>query len=182
MTEPMERSLTDQSDKKQDVGCTPKSVPLMNTADEVALSDKEAVKRLPYAAVFLLRVGVTAAALWVLLTFVIGVYVCHSNEAYPMVKDGDLCLTLRPAELKAGDAVVYRSEGKTRFGRVVALSGDKVEISGEELLVNGENLMIPAVYPTDDEGSSITYPYRVPDECVFILNAINEHGKKVHKK
>ena len=48
MTEPMERSLTDQSDKNQDVGCTPKSVPLMNTADEVALSDKEAVKRLPY--------------------------------------------------------------------------------------------------------------------------------------
>ena len=52
MTEPMERSLTDQSDKNQDVGCTPKSVPLMNTADEVALSDKEAVKRLPYAAFF----------------------------------------------------------------------------------------------------------------------------------
>ena len=170
MTEPMEHTITDQSHESKDTACPKMSDSSGKTTDEVTLSDKENRNRLPYAAAFLLRLGVTAAVLWLLLTFVVGVFVCHTNEAYPMIKDGDLCLTLRTAAPKAGDAVVYRSKGETRFGRVVALAGDSVEINDEVLLVNGENVMIPTVYPTAAEGSSITYPYRVPDGCVFILH------------
>lgn len=127
-------------------------------------------KKLPYAAAFALRIGAAAVAVWLLLTLVVGVYVCHDNASFPMVKDGDFCLTFRPAVLMAGDAVVYRSGGETRFGRVVALAGDRVEMTGDVLLVNGENVVIPTVYPTTAEGSSITYPYTVPEGCVFILH------------
>lgn len=174
MMEPMEHHPTDYSAGSMETadvdGRTKTSVLSEKTADGAALRDKEARKSLPYAAAFLLRVGVTAAVLWLLLTFVVGVYICHTNAAYPMIKDGDLCLTLRPASPKAGDAVVYRSEGETRFGRVVALEGDSVEINGEVVLVNGENVMIPAVYPTSAEDSSITYPYTVPEGCMFVLH------------
>ncbi len=174
MMEPMEHSVTDNSDESTETAEVTQdaetSVPSEKTADGTALSGKKARKPIPYAAAFLLRLGVTAAVLWLLLTFVVGVYVCHTNEAYPMIKDGDLCLTLRPSVPKTGDAVVYRSEGETCFGRVVALEGDIVEISGEVLLVNGENVMIPAVYPTDTEGSSINFPYTVPEGCIFILH------------
>ena len=174
MTEPMEHPLTDQSAETVETseadGSLPASVPSWETADGAALPGREVGMRLPYAAAFLLRVGVTAAAVWLLLTFVVGVYVCHTNTSYPMIKDGDLCLTFRPAAPKSGDAVVYRSEGETRFGRVVALEGDSVEINGEVVLVNGENVMIPAVYPTSAEDSSITYPYTVPEGCMFVLH------------
>lgn len=171
MTEhPLTNKSAESMETAEVAGRTQTSVPLGETAARTALPDQKVRKPLPYAAVFLLRVGVTAAALWLLLTFVVGVYVCHTNAAYPMIKDGDLCLTLRPATPKAGDAVVYRSEGETRFGRVVALAGDSVEIRDEELLVNGENVMISAVYPTAAEGSSITYPYTVPEGCLFVLH------------
>ena len=174
MTEPIEHPLTNHSAESMETAevarRTKTSVPSGKNADIATLTDKEVRKPLPYAAAFLARVGVIAAVLWLLLTFVVGVYVCHTNTSYPMIKDGDLCLTFRLAAPKVGDAVVYRSEGETRFGRVVALAGDSVEISGEVLLVNGENVMIPAVYPTTAEGSSIPYPYTVPEGCMFVLH------------
>ena len=86
MTEPMEHSLAEPSDESTEtaeaVGSLPTSVPSENNADSSALSGQAVRrKRLPYAAAFLLRVGVTAAVLWMLLTFVVGVYVCHTNTS-----------------------------------------------------------------------------------------------------
>lgn len=41
-----------------------------------------------YAISFLIKVAITAIALWVLLYWIAGVFVCHDNSAYPMIKDG----------------------------------------------------------------------------------------------
>ena len=123
-----------------------------------------------YAAVFFAKLAVTALICWALLTYVAGIYICHSNSSFPMIKDGDFCLTYRLGELKQGVAVVYKRNGKTCFGRVIAGSGDQVEILSDYITVNNYGIYENTVYPTSPEGSKITYPYTVPENCVFVLN------------
>ena len=57
-----------------------------------------------------------------------GVHICHDNSAYPTLRDGELCLTYRLADIKQGAMIVYKHDGKVKFGRVIAFGGDKVEI------------------------------------------------------
>lgn len=123
-----------------------------------------------YAVTFFLKIGLTVLAVWILLTYVGGVFMCHDNSAYPMIKDGDLVLTYRLDSLKQGDLAVYRQDEKVRFGRVIAFEGDVVDIVGDYVSVNGYGLFENTVYPTSAEGSAIAFPYTVPEGCVFVLN------------
>lgn len=123
-----------------------------------------------YAASFFIKIGVTALVLVLILRFIAGVHVCHSNSAYPTIRDGEFCLTYRLAELKQGTMIVYRLNGEVRFGRVIAFSGDSVSISQDFISVNDYGIADQAVYRTSPEGSAITYPYTVPNDCLFVLN------------
>ena len=123
-----------------------------------------------YAITFFVKLGVTAAVVMILLVFVVGIYVNHTNLSYPMIKDGDLCLTYKMAKLSEGDEIVYMDGDKVRFGRIVAMPGDTVDINDEAVLVNGYGVYEDTVYPTTKEGSSIDYPYTVPTDTVFVLN------------
>lgn len=116
------------------------------------------------------KIGITAAAVWLLLTFVAGVYVNHTNSSYPMIKDGDLCLTYKIGKPSQGDVVAYEHDGEIKFGRVIAFEGDTVEIRDDYITVNGYGIFEETVYPTSAEGSRITYPYTVPENSVFVLN------------
>ena len=42
---------------------------------------------------FLLKLVVIAVMTWAILHFVLGIYVVHSNDMYPALRDGDLCIT-----------------------------------------------------------------------------------------
>ena len=123
-----------------------------------------------YAISLLIKLGVTAAVITLLLTVFAGVYVCHNTSSYPMIKDGDLCLTSRLATLRQGDMIAYRDGGTIKFGRVLAFEGDTVEIMNDFVAVNGYGVYEETVYPTTPEGASIEFPYTVPDGCVFVLN------------
>ncbi len=123
-----------------------------------------------YAFSFFVKLLLTALVVWGLLTFVAGIHICHDNSAYPFIRDGDFCLTYRLSTLKHGTMIAYRQDGKTKFGRVIAMSGDKVEIFNDYIMVNDYGISENAVYPTSPEGSVISYPYSVPDNNVFVLN------------
>ena len=112
----------------------------------------------------------SALVLTVVFRFIAGIHVCHTNCAYPTIRDGEFCLTYRLAELKQGTMIVYRHDGEVRFGRVIAFSGDKVSIFNDFISVNDYGISENAVYPTSPEGSAISYPYQVPENCVFVLN------------
>ncbi|MBO4523818.1 MAG: signal peptidase I [Ruminococcus sp.] len=138
--------------------------------DSVASKPKKRRTAWNYAFSFLVKLLLTVLVVWGLLTFVAGIHICHDNSAYPFIRDGDLCLTYRLSTLKQGSMIVYKQDGKTKFGRVIAMSGDKVEIFNDYIMVNDYGISENAVYPTSPEGSSISYPYSVPDDCVFVLN------------
>lgn len=123
-----------------------------------------------YALKFFAKLTFTALALWILCTYIIGVFVNHSNSSYPMIKDGDLCITYRLGKLNQGDEVVYTFNSAVRYGRIVAFEGDVVDIKNDYITVNGYGVYEDMVYPTTSEGSSVEYPYKVPENCVFLLN------------
>ena len=123
-----------------------------------------------FAIEFFVKIGVTALIVLGLLIFVVGVYVNHSNSGYPMIKDGDLCLTFKKAKLALGDEIAYEQDGNIRFGRIVAMAGDNVDISDNTITVNGYGVFENAVYPTTAEGATINFPYTVSDGTVFVLN------------
>ena len=123
-----------------------------------------------YALSFLIKIGVTALIVWALLTWVVGLYVNHSNSSYPMLKDGDLCLTYKLGTVVRGDEVAYSYEGQIRFGRIVGTAGDVVDVNEGAITVNGYGVFEDAVYPTTAEGAKIAFPYTVPQDTVFVLN------------
>ena len=123
-----------------------------------------------YAISFFIKVFVTLIVLTVVFRFIAGIHICHTNCAYPTIRDGEFCLTYRLAELKQGTMIVYRHDGEVKFGRVIALGRDKVSIFNDFISVNDYGISENAVYPTSPDGSAISYPYQVPENCVFVLN------------
>ena len=119
---------------------------------------------------FFVKVGLTALVVWLLCSFVVGVYVNHNNSSYPMIKDGDLCLTYKLGALREGEAIAYINNGKVFFGRIVGMPGDTVDISENTITVNGYGVYENTVYPTTAEGATISFPYVVPSDSYFILN------------
>ena len=104
------------------------------------------------------------------MIFVVGIYINHSDSSYPMIKDGDLCITYKLGTILRDDEIAYQKDGKIRFGRVVGMPGDVVEITEENLTVNGYGVYENAVYPTTAEGAKIEFPYTVPADSYFVLN------------
>ena len=131
---------------------------------------KKKKSALHYAIEFFVKIAVTAIVITVLVIYVVGIYVNHSNSNYPMIKDGDLCITYKLGNLIVGDEIAYLHDGKVKFGRIVARSGDLVDLQEENLTVNGYGVYEDAVYPTTAEGATITFPYSVPADTFFVLN------------
>ncbi len=123
-----------------------------------------------FAIEFFIKIAITAAAVVILLVFVIGVHVNHGDSSYPMIKDGDLVITYKLGKPGAGEEIAYKHDGELKFGRIVAKEGDEVRITDQCITVNGYNIVEDVVYPTTAEGSAISYPYIVPQGTVFVLN------------
>lgn len=139
-------------------------------ASDAQMKPKKKRTAKSYAISFFIKVFVTLIVLTVVFRFIAGVHICHTNCAYPTIRDGEFILTYRLADLKQGTMIVYRRDGEVRFGRVIAFSGDKVNIFNDFISVNDYGISENAVYPTSPEGSAISYPYQVPENCVFVLN------------
>lgn len=137
---------------------------------EVSPAPKKKRTARDYALSFFIKLGVTGLVLAVLFCFVIGVHVCHTNSAYPTIRDGELCLTSRLSKPEQGDMVVYKRGDEVKFGRVIAFGGDSVNIVSDVVTVNGFGIADDAVYPTSTEGAAVGFPYTVPESCVFVLN------------
>ena len=129
---------------------------------------------LSYAIELLVKIVATVLLIWIVCTFVISVHVNHSNSAYPMIKDGDLCIGYRLGELREGDEVIYRHDDKICFGRIAAGEKDSVEIKDGYVSVEGYGVLESVVYETEPADYGVEYPYTVPEGAYFLLNDYRE--------
>ena len=113
-----------------------------------------------------------------LLGVVLLVTQAEGQDMFPAVKDGDLLIAYRLQRRWAqDDLVLYRQEGVLRLGRVAAVGGDVVMLEEDGTLrVNGTLHAGEVLYPTYPVGG-VTYPYTVPEGCLFILNDYRTHGR-----
>lgn len=120
----------------------------------------------------LVKLAVAAAVIWAAFTFVLGMSVHYGNNMYPAVHDGDLLVSFRMQKPFINAVVLYRVNGKTEVGRVIALEGSVVDISENgSLTVNGVTPSEEIFYATyQAENSPISFPYTVESGKVFILN------------
>lgn len=116
------------------------------------------------------RVVFIAAAAWLLFSQVFLLMQARGTDMFPAVKDGDLLIGYRlQKDYEQENVVVYKRDGKSYVGRVVAKSGDNVSITDEgSLVVNGVVKSGEIMYPTY-VGEGVNYPYTVPENRVFIL-------------
>ena len=138
--------------------------------NEKAKKDNKVLKY--YWKTTILRFVITSLILFILFYFVVGVHVCHDNSQYPMIKDGDLVITYKlDHKLHQNDAVLFKdSNGKKRFGRVVAFENDKVQVFSDFIKINDSQLNEITPYSIDMDNVGIDIPYTVPGDTVFILN------------
>ena len=124
----------------------------------------------------LIKIAVIALVVWGVFTFVLGITIHYGNNMHPMVRDGDLVITLRLQKPYINAAVMYGHDGKTTVGRVIAMEGSVVDIAENGgITVNGNTPTEEVFYPTyPANGSEIQYPYTVPQGKVFILNDFRE--------
>ena len=110
-------------------------------------------------------------AVLVILAFsqVFFITAASGTDMYPAILDGDIILGYRlDANYLKNDVVVCNVQGKEIIGRIVAREGDSVNITKEGvLLVNGTEQTEEIAFPT--EPGSQTYPYTVPEGCVYLL-------------
>lgn len=138
-------------------------------ADVIARRKEQCAVRKGYVSL-LVRILVLIAAGYVFFTQVFLITQTRGLGMFPALKDGDLAIVFRMQQSYARDDVVaYRVDGQRYFGRIVARATDVVTIDESGvLLVNGTPQSGEILYPTYAK-EGIEYPYRVPEETVFVL-------------
>lgn len=122
----------------------------------------------------LIKIAVIVLVLWLALTYVFGVFRLPGNNMYPMLKDGDLCVTYRLEEYHSGDVVAYRIDGHIHFGRIIARSGDMVDGDEQGVLINGMYPSEEVFYPTQMLGTALDLPLILGEGQLLILNDYRE--------
>lgn len=123
-----------------------------------------------------IKIAAIVIVVWGVFTFVLGIMIHYGNNMHPMVRDGDLVISLRLQKPYINAAVMYQHDGKTTVGRVIAMEGSEIDIAENgSFTVNGNAPSEEVFYPTyRADGSDIEYPYTVPQGKVFILNDFRE--------
>ena len=121
-----------------------------------------------------IKLLVVVAIGWAALTFVFGVFRLSGNNMYPMLKDGDLCVTYRLEEYHSQDVAAYRVNGRIRFGRIVARSGDTVDGDEQGLLINGSHPSEEIFYPTQIQDTGLDLPVTLGEGECLVLNDYRE--------
>lgn len=119
----------------------------------------------------LAKLAVIILAVFLTFTLIFGVAIQKGEGMYPRVRDGDLMLYYRlTSSFENGDIITLTRNGVRYTGRIVAKAGDTVNTSAEgKLIVNGAIQYEEIYYETYTQGSTLTYPYTIPENSFFIL-------------
>lgn len=126
---------------------------------------------------FLLKLTAAAVVGWTLLTYVLGIYVVHSNDMFPALRDGDLCITWKLRKPVYGEIVSYNYDGVRRFGRVVGMPGDVIDFDDNGSYTLNGGVPNETIFYETEKDPEITqfYPSTVGDQGVFLMNDYREN-------
>lgn len=71
----------------------------------------------------LIRVGTFALTLWIVFTFVFGIWIADGNDMAPAIREGDLVVYYRCGNFTNRDSVVYEADGNVYLGRIAGCEG-----------------------------------------------------------
>lgn len=129
---------------------------------------------------FLVRLAMLVVLLAVLFGVVFGITPMANADMQPSICAGDLMLYYRlEKDLNSDDVVVFKKDGETYTGRIVAKGGDTVEITSDsELKVNGSIVVENEIYySTPQYDTDVQYPISLEEKEYFILCDSREGAK-----
>ena len=92
----------------------------------------------------LLKIVLIILAVILVFTFMYGMARINDVSMKPAIKDGDLVMYYRlDKRFVSGDIAVFKKDGRTTTGRVVAVAGDTVDITKDGLMINGATQISP---------------------------------------
>jgi signal peptidase I len=121
---------------------------------------------------FFIKLVVLVLSIWLIFTFVFGIFQVYGEYMYPSVRDGDLVLYYRLSnEYCIDDVVAFQQDGQEYVARIAAMGGDVVEITSDGVLMVNGNAQTTQddYYETVTSETGISYPYTVADDSYFLL-------------
>lgn len=118
----------------------------------------------------ILKLLFIATFIWMIFTFIFGIFRLSGNNMYPALKDGDLCITYRLDDYYNNDVVAYKSDKKTKIGRIIAREGDIIDGDEKGLLLNGVPINEEIFYPTSILDTNLSLPITLKKDEFIILN------------
>lgn len=126
----------------------------------------------------LLKIGIICLIVFILFSFIYGVFRCEDGGMSPAIKDGDLIMYYRlDKNYVVSDTAVVRYEDRLVPRRVVAVEGDTVDITEEGLTVNGALQQESEIYEETllyEDG--VDFPLTLESGEIFLLGDAREHA------
>lgn len=119
----------------------------------------------------LLKIVLIILAVILVFTFMYGMARINDVSMKPAIKDGDLVMYYRlDKRFVSGDIAVFKKDGRTTTGRVVAVAGDTVDITKDGLMINGVTQISQDIYfDTTQFQNGVDFPITVGEGQIFVL-------------
>lgn len=119
----------------------------------------------------LLKIVLIILAVILVFTFMYGMARINDVSMKPAIKDGDLVMYYRlDKRFVSGDIAVFKKDGRTTTGRVVAVAGDTVDITKDGFMINGATQISQDIYfDTTQFQNGVDFPITVGEGQIFVL-------------
>lgn len=118
-----------------------------------------------------LAVLASVAAIAVLIsTFLLPVMRVYSNAMTPTISENEILIAVKTKDIRRGDIIAFYYNNRILIRRVIAMPGETVSIDDSGTVYVNEGIIgEPYVAERALGNSDIEYPYRVPDDALFVL-------------
>lgn len=114
--------------------------------------------------------AVVAAIAALVMTRVLILLQVNGNSMAPALEDAEIVILHQTKEVEPGDIIGFYYGGKILLKRVVGSAGDEIDMDEDgNIYVNGVILDEPYVSEKKQGKYDQEFPYRVPENMVFVL-------------
>ena len=165
----IDKMKTKRYAKKENNPLTAMQISLEDIEHEINIRKKKESK-LKFTSTFLFASTVVIAVAIITATSFFRILQVNGNSMEPSLQDGELLITSKFFKFKKGDIVAFYYNDKILIKRVIATEGEIVSMDDDgSISVNGTKLEEDYVSELDYGKCDITFPYKVPENSVFIL-------------